>query len=66
MIPSQYQTLYRLNPMTQLITAYRAILLEGAFPNPLTLLVIGLLTTGLVWFGYRVFVRASYRFVEEL
>ena len=66
MIPPQYQTLYRLNPMARLITAYRTILLEGNPPDPSTLLILGVLTVGLVWFGYRVFMKASYRFVEEL
>jgi lipopolysaccharide transport system permease protein len=65
-ISSQYQPLYRLNPMLLLLEAYRAILLDGTWPlaGPL-LLVSGVSVVWLI-FGYSIFKRASYRFVEEL
>jgi lipopolysaccharide transport system permease protein len=65
-VPGRYQTLYRLNPMFHLITAYRAILIQGNLPDLVALLALGVLTVALLWLGHTVFTRASYRFVEEL
>ena len=65
-VPARYQTLYRLNPMFHLITAYRTILIQGNLPNLRALLALGVLTVALLWLGHTVFTRASYRFVEEL
>ena len=61
-----YQTFYRLNPMFHLITAYRAILIQGNLPDLRALLALGILVGVLLWLGHTVFTRASYRFVEEL
>jgi lipopolysaccharide transport system permease protein len=66
MVPARYQTLYRLNPMFHLITAYRAILIQGNLPDLRALLALGVLVGVLLWLGHTVFTRASYRFVEEL
>jgi lipopolysaccharide transport system permease protein len=64
--PAEVQFVYRLNPMTHLITAYRTILLGGDWPSVRPLLAVALLSIGLLWFGHRTFVRASYTFAEEL
>ncbi len=66
LIPGRYQLFYRLNPMVGLVDAYRAILMRGELPNHLPLLALGGLAVGVLWFGYKVFMRSSYRFVEEL
>jgi lipopolysaccharide transport system permease protein len=66
MVPARYQTFYRLNPMLHLITAYRAILIQGNLPDLRVLLALGVLVGVLLWLGHTVFTRASYRFVEEL
>lgn len=65
-LPERYQTLYNLNPMVHLITAYRTILLQGSLPDLCVLLMLGVVVGGLLWLGHAVFTRASYRFVEEL
>jgi lipopolysaccharide transport system permease protein len=65
-MPGPYQIIYTINPIAHLLTAYRTILLDGQMPPPLPLAALGILTIGLLWLGYHVFVRASYRFVEEL
>jgi lipopolysaccharide transport system permease protein len=65
-VPAPYQLFYRLNPMLHLIEGYRAILLQGTLPGYFSLLGLGVLAGGLSWLGYCIFVRASYRFVEEL
>jgi len=65
-IPPQYQLIYRLNPMVDLIASYRRILVEGQFPAPVPLAMIAIVSLLLLWLGYRIFVRASYQFAEEL
>ena len=65
-VPEQFQSLYHLNPLLHLLDAYRAVLLRGEMPEPEPLLVLACLSTVLLFLGYRVFLRASYRFVEEL
>jgi lipopolysaccharide transport system permease protein len=65
-IPDKYQMLYRLNPVLQLLEAYRAILLNGTCPSVSSLLLVGGASVVCLFFGYHVFKRASYRFVEEL
>lgn len=65
-VPAPYLPLYRLNPMTHLVEAYRSVLIQAAAPNWLSLLVVGMIALGLLVFSYQKFMRASYRFVEEL
>jgi len=65
-VPAQYLPLYRLNPMTHLVEAYRAVLIQGASPDWLSLMVIGMIAVSLLVFSYKKFMRVSYRFVEEL
>lgn len=65
-IPQGYQALYRLNPMVMLIDAYRRIILRGQLPEALDLLVLSLVSAGLLWLGYRIFIHASAQFAEEL
>jgi lipopolysaccharide transport system permease protein len=60
------QAIYRLNPMANLLEAYRAILLKGTFPDGRSLTVIAALCLGLVIIGYKAFRHTSYQFVEEL
>lgn len=66
LISERYQTLYHINPMVHLIDAYRAILIRGDLPDLLSFLVLSMLSAGLLVLGFRVFMQASYRFVEEL
>lgn len=66
LISERYQTLYHINPMVHLIDAYRAILIRGDLPDLLSFLVLSMLSAGLLMLGFRVFMQASYRFVEEL
>ena len=66
-IPASYQALYRLNPMTHLVEAYRAILIHGVLPEHFTpLLLLGLCATGLLAFSYVTFTLASAHFAEEI
>ncbi len=65
-IPERFLPFYRLNPLVPLVTAYRAVLIEGTQPDWLALLVACLLAVGFLYIGYNVFMRLKYRFVEEL
>lgn len=65
-VPDRLQSLYSFNPIVPLLTAYRAVLLDGVAPNWTALLLLLLLTAALLPLGYRVFKRQSNRFVEEL
>lgn len=65
-LPAQYQALYRLNPIVHLMEAYRSILLSGAAPEPMGLLLLILPALGLLYIGYHVFKKASDHFVDEL
>jgi lipopolysaccharide transport system permease protein len=65
-VPARYHLAYQLNPMVHLLDAYRAALLgEGNLPLG-ALAVISLAAALLLLVGYRVFMRASYHFAEEL
>ncbi len=65
-IPASYQPFYQLNPMTHLVEAYRAILLQGHAPDWLPLVILSVCALGLLALGFQIFLQMSYRFVEEL
>ena len=65
-VPDRYRWLYQLNPIAVLIDSYHAILLQGAIPNLVHLLYLSILSILLIWAGYRLFIRMSYQFMEEL
>jgi lipopolysaccharide transport system permease protein len=65
-VPAAYQRYFTLNPMTHLVEAYRAILMDGRLPDPAPLLVVAALSTVLVVAGLRIFRWARYRYLEEL
>jgi homopolymeric O-antigen transport system permease protein len=65
-IPTRYQLFYSVNPMAQLIAAYRDIVLDGRWPNFSALLALGAVSAGALWLGHRLFTRASVSFAEEV
>ncbi len=65
-IPDRYQFWYWLNPMSHLVSAYRAVLLQDAQPNWLPLLGIGVGALGLFVIGRGYFIAQSDRFVEKI
>jgi lipopolysaccharide transport system permease protein len=65
-VPPRYQTFYLLNPMAQLVIAYRGILMEARAPDWRSLLILLLLAGGLLGLGLVLFKRTSYRFAEEV
>jgi lipopolysaccharide transport system permease protein len=65
-IPTNYQRIYRLNPLVPIVEAYRTILLHGQTPHALPLLLTALLSCVLLLLGRTLFVHVSYSFLEEL
>ena len=66
LVPTSYQIYFQLNPMVHIIAAYRAIFIEGNWPDWSNLILIGVLSFLLCLIGYRLFRRQSVRFVDEL
>lgn len=66
LVPPAYQGVYGLNPVAVLLEGYRQVLLQGHVPALEPLLALGMVSAVLLLLGYRIFMRASYTFVEEL
>jgi lipopolysaccharide transport system permease protein len=66
MVPQGLQPMYRLNPMTHMVDAYRAVLLQGQLPNPASMLLVTLASVVLLVAGVGWFQRTSHRFADQL
>lgn len=64
--PNEYQLAITLNPMAQLIGAYRQILLNGQPPDFAALFWVTLVALAVFGLGLSVFRRLKYSFVDEL
>lgn len=65
-IPAQLVPLFVWNPFTSLVTAYRAVLLEGLVPSGTALLPACVWTVGAVLLGCLVFTRLESDFADVL
>lgn len=65
-VPAGFQVFYNLNPMVPIVTAYRAILIQGTQPDWQPLLIIAAVMAVCLPIGLQFFRRQSDRFVEEL
>ena len=65
-LPKELLSIYRLNPMTPIIEAYRAVLYEGTVPDLRTLLEAVLLGILFLIIGTFTFKKLSKNFAEEL
>lgn len=65
-VPARFQALYGLNPIAILLEGYRVVLIQGRLPDLLPLGALGALSLLFIFIGYRIFMRTSYTFVEEL
>jgi lipopolysaccharide transport system permease protein len=65
-IPQKFYLIYLLNPMCHFVNAYRAILLQGLWPDFFSLILVGSAASVLLLLGYQYFIRTSCQFVEEL
>lgn len=62
----QFQPVMQINPMGQLLAAYRSILVHEQLPDAAPLLSLALMSVAVLSLGYWIFLRARNRFVEEL
>lgn len=65
-VPEKYQGMYALNPMSHILTAYRAVLLEGKAPDLCALSILFCASCCMLLVGQRFFKMQSQHFVEEL
>ena len=66
MLPEKFQWILKINPLAQLIEAYRAILYYHELPNFVSIGIWGLLSVLFLIVGYIVFKNLEKSFVEEL
>lgn len=66
MLPQKFQWALNLNPMAQLVEAYRAILYYHQMPNWSILGIWGVASVVLLIVGYAIFKKLEKSFVEEL
>jgi lipopolysaccharide transport system permease protein len=64
-LSARYQTLYVVNPMAQVITAYRDVLIGAHWPDFPVLVAVTAVSSIVLALGRRMFTRASVDFVEE-
>ena len=65
-VPESLVPLFRLNPMTPIIVAYRDILYYGRVPQLETLISAVIFGIVIMFIGYRTFSRLKVHFAEEL
>jgi lipopolysaccharide transport system permease protein len=65
-LPARYARILELNPLADLIAAYRAVLVEGRLPDPGGVAVVAVVATVLLLLGTWVFRRAQFGFAEEV
>lgn len=63
LVPEWLTRLYMLNPMAGIITAYRAVLLDGQLPGPY-LAVAGVISLVILVGGYWFFKRVEFQFAD--
>ena len=66
MLPEKFQWVLNLNPMAQLVEAYRSILYYHQMPNWLMIGIWGTVSVILLILGYLIFKKLEKSFVEEL
>lgn len=66
MLPEKFQWVLKINPMAQLVEAYRAILYYHQMPDFIAIGIWGILSVVLLILGYLAFKKLEKSFVEEL
>ena len=66
MLPQKFQIFLKINPMAQIVEAYRSILYYHQMPDMTMLLIWGSASIILLVIGYMVFKKLEKSFVEEL
>jgi ABC-type polysaccharide/polyol phosphate export permease len=66
LIPEPFLPLYKMNPMTLFVTAYRDVLMNGVLPTPKYWCGILIATLGILGLGYLPYLRIRKRLAEEI
>ena len=64
LVPDDLRFIVDYNPLAYLVEAYRALVLEGRFPDATTTVWFSLFAAGLAFVGLALFVRAKKRFAD--
>lgn len=65
-VPSQFMIIYQINPFVYVLDAYRAIIVNGAWPDFGAMAGVAAFSIVMTVASYKVFRRASDRFAEAL
>jgi ABC-type polysaccharide/polyol phosphate export permease len=65
-VPTAYQPVIRLNPLTHVVEGYRRLLLENVLPDPYSFLVLLLFSVAVFGLGGFVFRNTKREFVDVL
>jgi ABC-type polysaccharide/polyol phosphate export permease len=65
-VPHRYETILKINPMTDASLCYRAVLYDGTYPGWLQLAYFAVWALGMLAVGLWVFARLEAGFAEEL
>ena len=66
LIPEKFLFIYKLNPMTIFVMAYREVLLNGGFPIPKYWIALLIATLGSLILGYLPYLKIKKRLAEEI
>ena len=66
LLPAKFQWIITLNPMAQVINAYRDILFYHKTPDYNGIAILGLISLAILFVGYEIFKKLKRNFVEEL
>ena len=66
LLPAKFQWIITLNPMAQVINAYRDILFYHKTPDYNGIAILGLISLAILFVGYEIFKKLKRNFAEEL
>lgn len=66
LIPTKFQFIYNLNPMTPIINSYRDVLYYHVSPPLMTILILGIVVVLILILGYFIFKKCEKNFAEEI
>ncbi len=66
LLPEEVQRVVAFNPMTWMIGLQRAVLIDGGFPSPATIVTLVVVCVGLFVAGIVVFHRTSHSVIDEI
>lgn len=62
--PEQYRWIFKINPLSVFINAYRQVILNADYPNWGSLLIASIISVGLLVFAYKIFKKLEGTFAD--